>query len=149
MLYMAVTLSTVSILTRVLIMFVSFYFSTGFSQYLNVLLLTSLVYTFVPTMAIFVFYFFNRMFYDEINEKVFSRLCHKSNENLGSHVNNSKNAMRVKEQTNLWEKKHWLSFFIFTILNLYFFFRFEVRGAYLKFFQKYLLLTEKNLNICF
>ena len=93
-------LSTVSILTRVLIMFVSFYFSTEFSQYLNVLLITSLVYTFVPTMAIFVFYFFNRMFYDEINEnKLFIRLCHKSKENLQSHVKHPKNDVKVKELT--------------------------------------------------
>ena len=34
----------------------------------------------------------------EINEKLLSRLCHKSKENLESHVNNSKNVMRTLKE---------------------------------------------------
>jgi hypothetical protein len=74
MFYMVLTLSSISILSRFLFMtcymYIFIFFS--FSNSLSLLVITNSIYTFGPTVSIFVFYSFNQMFRNEINKSVFS-----------------------------------------------------------------------------
>ena len=75
MLYMVITLSSISILSRLAFMtcylYIFIFFS--FSNSLSLLVITNSIYTFGPTVSILVFYSFNQMFNSEINKCVFSR----------------------------------------------------------------------------
>jgi hypothetical protein len=78
MFYMSLTLCSISILSRLLLMFIFiyFFFFSSFSSNLLVLLLIYFIYTFVPFVSIFVFYSFNKMFRQEVNAKFFKRERH-------------------------------------------------------------------------
>jgi len=78
MFYMSLTLCSISILSRLLLMFIYiyFFFFSSFSSSLLVSLLIYFIYTFVPFVSIFVFYSFNKMFRQEVNEKFFQRERH-------------------------------------------------------------------------
>ena len=69
MLYLALTLSSVSVLTRFIFMiaYVYYYIFASISNFLIFQLITRSIYTLVPTISIFVFYSFNKMFRDETN----------------------------------------------------------------------------------
>ncbi len=73
MLYMALTLSSISILSRLtLISCFIFYFAyTSFSNSFVFYVINNAINTFGPTVSIFVFYSFNKMFRDETNSKIF------------------------------------------------------------------------------
>ena len=72
MLYMALTLSSISILSRILLMLIYIYLFLyeTFVSTLNVALFAYAMYTLVPTMAIFVIYSFNKMFREEFNKSI-------------------------------------------------------------------------------
>ena len=72
MFYMALTLCSISILSRCLIILSSFFFQFFSSLSTNLILknITNTIYTLVPTSAIFIFYFFNKMFRQEFNKKL-------------------------------------------------------------------------------
>ncbi len=72
MFYMALTLCFVSFFTRfVFIAFYLFFIISGsFTNSFLILLISNLVYTFGPTISIFIFYSFNQMFRDETNKKL-------------------------------------------------------------------------------
>jgi len=73
MLYMALTLCFVSFFTR--FVFIAFYLyfiiSASFTNSFLILLISNLVYTFGPTISIFIFYSFSQMFRDDTNKIVF------------------------------------------------------------------------------
>jgi len=99
MLYMALTLCSIMILSRVLICIIGiyYYFFNSFSVFILLIILDTFVYTLVPTSAIFVFFFFNKMFRSEFKKK-FS--C-KKNEILVSNTAlppRPTTAQRVKSQ---------------------------------------------------
>ena len=75
MLKTALTLCSISILSRVLLilLFNYFLFFNSFSQSLILLILLVSIYTFGPSVGIFVFYFFNKMFREKFQEKVLHR----------------------------------------------------------------------------
>jgi len=75
MFFMALTLCSISILSRVLIIFsyVLFIFFNTFSNSLSVYIINIGLYSFAPSVAIFVFYFFNKMFREEFREKFFKK----------------------------------------------------------------------------
>ena len=67
MLYMALTLCSISILSRLIFMasYIYFFLFYSFSNGRLIALISNLIYTLVPTSSIFVFYMFNQMFCDE------------------------------------------------------------------------------------
>ena len=69
MLYMALTLCTISIESRLIFMacFVYFFIFYSLSNTLLIELSTNTIYCVVPTVSFFVFYSFNHMFSDETN----------------------------------------------------------------------------------
>jgi len=71
MLYMALTLCSISILSRCLIITGAAFFLAfaSFSTNLIITTVNNTIYALVPTVAIFVFYFFNKMFREEFNKK--------------------------------------------------------------------------------
>ena len=71
MLYMILSLCTISILSRVILMFnfVYFYFYYSFFNSLLLFIIADIIFTLVPTVAIFVFYSFNKLFRKEFNKK--------------------------------------------------------------------------------
>ena len=73
MLYMAITLCTVSIVSRVLIVlsYVYFRYFYSFTDSLTFMIILYTIYTFVPTVAIFIFYSFNQMFRKEMRRVFF------------------------------------------------------------------------------
>ena len=75
MFYMSLTLCSISILSRFLIMVNAAYFlfSSSFRKSLISTTLNTTIYTLVPTMSIFVFYSFNKMFRDETKKKLFGK----------------------------------------------------------------------------
>ena len=75
MFFMALHLSSISIVSRVFIMvaYVYYFFFNTFSDNLLILLVTFTIFTFVPTVALFVFYSFNKMFRQEFNEKILGK----------------------------------------------------------------------------
>jgi hypothetical protein len=79
MFYMTLTLCSMSILSRILFIICAIYFiifnifsPTQFSYILNIIYL--FIQTFVPTSALFVFYFFNKMFRQEFSKIFLSKL---------------------------------------------------------------------------
>jgi hypothetical protein len=83
MLYMALTLSSFSILSRILLISFGayFYFCPSFTADLLLAFINDSMCTLVPTLAIFVFYFFNKIFRQEIKKTFFSENVN-SNENI-------------------------------------------------------------------
>ena len=75
MFFMALTLSTISFISRFLLMmcYLYYFIFSSFSNSLLILLIANCIYTFGPTISIFIFYSFNQMFRDETNKKVFLR----------------------------------------------------------------------------
>ena len=75
MLYMALTLSSFSIISRILLFIFSFYFYffASFTNNLIVSLVNYSICTLIPTLAIFVFYFFNKIFRQELNKTFCSK----------------------------------------------------------------------------
>ncbi len=73
MFYMAFTLSTISFLSRLLLMmcYLYYFIFSSFSNSLLMMLIANCIYTLGPTLSIFIFYSFNQMFRDETNKKVF------------------------------------------------------------------------------
>jgi len=73
MLYMAISLCFVSILTRFtfMVFYLYFFVFSSFSTSLLILCFSNLIYTIGPTVSIFIFYSFNQMFRDETSKKLF------------------------------------------------------------------------------
>ncbi len=69
MLYMALTLCTTSIISRILLMVCYIYYFIFYSFATNLLIhvVNYSIQTIVPSISIFVFYFFNKMFREEFN----------------------------------------------------------------------------------
>jgi len=73
MFYMGLTLCSISIVSRLILMLCFLYYFI-FISFRNSILtgaVSNIVYSLVPTVSIFVFYFFNQMFRDEANKKLF------------------------------------------------------------------------------
>ena len=72
MLYMALTLSTISIVSRIIFMFTYIYYFIYNSNASNriVYVINYTIYTLTPTIAIFVFYSFNKAFRHEFKKKI-------------------------------------------------------------------------------
>ena len=81
MIHMLVTLCSISILTRVLLLFSYFYFIFYHSFSLSLTLTTIIysIYTFVPTVSVVVFYSFNKLFREEFKNTF---LWTKTNDSL-------------------------------------------------------------------
>jgi len=75
MAYMAITLCSMSILTRVLIIACSTYISlhNTFSNSVLILIIVFFINSILPIVSIFIFYFFNEKFRNETNRIVFRR----------------------------------------------------------------------------
>ena len=76
MFYMALTLCLISILSRtvILINYISYvFFSPSFRKSLLIFISNAFMFTIVPTLAIFVFYLFNKMFRREFHKKFLRR----------------------------------------------------------------------------
>jgi len=75
MAYMAITLCSMSILTRVLIIACSTYISlhNTFSNSVLILIIVFFINSILPIVSIFIFYFFNEKFRSETNRIVFRR----------------------------------------------------------------------------
>jgi hypothetical protein len=75
MLYMVLSLCSISIVTRLVIIcsipYFLFYYSFSGSLTLMVVFIT--IYTLVPTVSIFIFYSFNKIYREEFNRILFSR----------------------------------------------------------------------------
>jgi hypothetical protein len=73
MFYMALTISSISFLSRFLSMacYLYFFVFSSFSNSLLIGVLGQFIFTLGPTVSIFVFYSFNHIFRDETNKKVF------------------------------------------------------------------------------
>jgi len=82
MFYMALTQCSLSIIARVLLIFrfIVFFNFYSFSTSLILLIITLSIYTIVPTVAIFVFYSFNKMFREKFRKKFFSKENSKTNQ---------------------------------------------------------------------
>jgi hypothetical protein len=75
MFYMGLTLCSISIVSRILLMLCFLYYFI-FKSFTNSILtgaVSNIIYSLVPTVSIFVFYFFNQMFRDEANKMLFKR----------------------------------------------------------------------------
>ena len=81
MIHMLVTLCSISILTRVILLFSYFYFIFYYSFSLRLTLTTIIysIYTFVPTVSVVVFYSFNKLFREEFKNTF---LWTKTNDSL-------------------------------------------------------------------
>jgi hypothetical protein len=75
MAYMAITLCSMSILTRVLIIVCSIYISlhNTFSNSVLILMIVFFINSILPIVSIFIFYFFNEKFRNETNRILFRR----------------------------------------------------------------------------
>jgi hypothetical protein len=73
MFYMALTMSSISFVSRFLLMmcYLYYFIFSSFSNSLLILLIANFIYTLGPTLSVFIFYSFNQMFRDETNKKVF------------------------------------------------------------------------------
>jgi hypothetical protein len=76
MFFMALTLSSISVLSRFLFMisYVYYFVFYTFSNSILIGVIGQFVYTFGPTVSIFVFYSFNNTFRNEMNKRL--RFCH-------------------------------------------------------------------------
>jgi hypothetical protein len=72
---MALTLCTISILSRIVFVFcyINYFFYNSFSNNLLVFAINYSIYTLVPTVGIFVFYAFNKMFRQEFKKKILNQ----------------------------------------------------------------------------
>ena len=72
MLYMALTLCSMSILSRFIFMigYVYYFLFNTFSNSLTIGVVSYFIFTFGPTVSIFVFYSFNNTFRDELNKRL-------------------------------------------------------------------------------
>jgi Co/Zn/Cd efflux system component len=94
MLYMILTLCTISIGSRVLIMsnYIYFFFYYSFADSVAILYYAYILFSFLPCTSIFIFYSFNKMFREELNEKVnkvlrrFSFLWYRSTATDSNHA---------------------------------------------------------------
>ena len=113
MFYMALTLCSVSVFSKLILIFtfVFFFFFNSFSNNLILLIITQFLYTFLPTSGIFVFYSFNKMFREEFVKKFFSK------ENLNSTSTNRNNQLVARQ----WIKKFFCTkkTFILLFYNVY------------------------------
>jgi hypothetical protein len=77
MFYMALTLSTISLISRVLLMIVLVYFLmfNTFYNYLIIFFTTNLIQVLAPSSGIFVFYFFNKMFRQEFKKRILTTIA--------------------------------------------------------------------------
>jgi hypothetical protein len=75
MFYMALTLCSFSILSRFIFMtcFIYYFNYDSFSNSLVMGQISSFIFTLGPTISTFVFYYFNKMFREETNKRVFRR----------------------------------------------------------------------------
>ena len=82
MFFMALTLSSISIVSRsiLIVRYVVFFNFYSFSTILIFFLINLTMYTLVPTVAIFIFYTFNKMFREEFRKKVFNKEKTASNQ---------------------------------------------------------------------
>ena len=73
MILMAIIQCSILVITRVFILvyYVYYYFIGTFSVSLSILTILMSMYTLVPTVAIFVFYFFNKKFRKELRKRIF------------------------------------------------------------------------------
>jgi len=73
--FMALTLCTISILSRIVFVFcyVNYFFFNSFSNILLVIAINYSIYTLVPTVGIFVFYAFNKMFRQEFKKTILNQ----------------------------------------------------------------------------
>jgi hypothetical protein len=73
MFYMGLTLCSISIVSRLILMlcFLYYFIFISFTNSILTGAVSNIVYSLVPTVSIFVFYFFNQMFRDEANKKLF------------------------------------------------------------------------------
>jgi hypothetical protein len=88
MFYMALTLCSVSVVTRCFIMFafIYYFFFNSFFTNLILILINYTIYTLVPKMSIFIFYALNKLFRKEFNKKI---MVSGSFENSSQHIFNS------------------------------------------------------------
>jgi hypothetical protein len=77
MFFMALTLCSISIVSRLFFVFsfVYIFYFNSFSDILFLNIINLAIYTLVPTMAIGVFYFFNKLFRQVIREKIKNLKC--------------------------------------------------------------------------
>jgi hypothetical protein len=81
MFFMALTLSSISVLSRVIfvVSYVYFFFFSFIPNNLLVMVINYTMYTLTPTVAIFVFYRFNKAFRQELKEKLFKKETNQKN----------------------------------------------------------------------
>jgi hypothetical protein len=84
MFFMALTLSIISTLTRVFFMisFIIFFVLNYFGGFFNLYIISYSIYTLVPTMAIFVFYSFNKIFRQEFVKKILRKKFVKNSSSI-------------------------------------------------------------------
>jgi hypothetical protein len=83
MYYMALTLCSISIMSRIFFMFsfVYFFYFNSFSSSLNLTIITYLIHGLEPILNIFVFYSFNEIFSDEFNRKILLKFSRSNSDN--------------------------------------------------------------------
>ena len=71
MFFMALTLCTISVLSRTIILYsyILYVYFPSFSNTILIFIINFIMFTLVPTSSIFVFYLFNKMFRKELNVK--------------------------------------------------------------------------------
>lgn len=76
MLFMILTLCSLSIGSRLIIMsnYIYFFFYYSFADSVSILFVSYILFTVVPTMSIFIYYSFNKMFREEFNSKITTAL---------------------------------------------------------------------------
>jgi hypothetical protein len=86
MLFMALTLSSISILSRIvhMITFVYFFIYNSFTEFITVGVVYLSINTFVPTVSILVFFLFNKMFRFELKKTI--KCCSIGKENRETHI---------------------------------------------------------------
>jgi hypothetical protein len=72
MLFMILTLCSLSIGSRVIIMsnYIYFFFYYSFADSVHILFVSYILFSVVPTVSIFIYYLFNKMFREELNRKI-------------------------------------------------------------------------------
>jgi hypothetical protein len=78
---MTLTLSFISVITRIFFMlcFIYFFLFASAKDSIYISFISFFVYTFVPSIAIFVFYSFNKMFRDEFDRRILGKLKELTN----------------------------------------------------------------------
>ena len=98
MFHMALTLCSLSILSRIIfiLIFIYLFFFNSFSSTLKVSIINYSFYTLVPTSAIFIFYLFNKMFREEFGKKLFKK--NDSNLTKSTESTNSNKKIPMRQQ---------------------------------------------------